>query len=70
MKVEARQKPFADERSHDADRGVADEPEPVAAQHLADQPPDEGADNEDNDHALVGQMHGSPSAEPYSVHLG
>ena len=57
MEVEARQKPIADQRSDDADRSVADKSETIAAQDLADQPSGDGADKQDNDHALIRKMH-------------
>jgi hypothetical protein len=57
VEVEARQKPVADQRSDDADRGVTDKSETIAAQDLADQPSSKGADSQDNDHPLIRKMH-------------
>src|SRR5262249_38019539 len=57
MEVEARHKPVADQRPHDADRAVADKSKTIAAQDFAEQPAGDRADQQDDDHALIRKMH-------------
>jgi len=62
MNSEAMQKPIADERADDANRRVANETKPVAADNLASQPTGNDPNDQNDKQPLVRQMHAVLSA--------